>query len=171
MVHSTYVTGPFVPWWGECIATGDTWPGASEWRDFRSTKDQITTALETLISEARDLTRISSSDSFPPANHFIDRENGNYILELTVAGYDPEKIDITVTNSQVRVESPGRELDENLEEITRRIRGSKFSVRYKLPADRFDAERVSAEFEHGLLRISLPPKEDFAPRKVKLTVK
>lgn len=136
-------------------------------------------SADSLMREMEDLLRGNRTASsaynsnFPPSNVFIDKETGEYVLELAVAGYDPKAIEMTITNKDIHISSPTVETREERLRLVkpRGIKASAFEVRYEFPAGRFDIEKANAEFENGILRITLPLAPEHKPRALQLSIK
>lgn len=102
-------------------------------------------------------------------------ETGHEVLvEAQLAGVDPDKIEVTVTDDVLTIsgETPARALEEGGKEprILRRERAhGKFTRSIELPKA-VDAN-VSAEFQDGILSISLPIREEAKPKKITVKTK
>lgn len=89
------------------------------------------------------------------------------VVTAELPGIDPKDIDISVNNDTLTV-TGCRQLQELPEDATyhRRERGcGRFSRSFQLPFQ-VESEKVSAAFERGVLRITLPRAEVDKPRKI-----
>lgn len=111
-------------------------------------------------------TRTASGGAFPPINVF--RKDDDMVLVAEIPGIDKSKVDIQVKNNQIRIRGKkdiGRE--DNIG-IHRRERSSgEFDRVLTLPAE-IDADKVTAEYQNGVLAVFLPRAESDKPRSVSI---
>jgi HSP20 family molecular chaperone IbpA len=106
--------------------------------------------------------------NFPPANVAVTKD-GSLILELAVAGYEPENIDITTEDDKVIVSSTRDQTSEEAPEVIYRgIKASSFKVYFPIPS-KFDLPKIDAKFKNGLLTITIPVAEEKKPKKIEIT--
>lgn len=85
----------------------------------------------------------------------INKTENGYAVELPVAGYAPDQIDMTVEDRVLTV--VGRNERRN------------FSRTLLIPEE-IDAETIGAKVEHGMLTISLSVHPKVQPRKINIEV-
>ena len=107
---------------------------------------------------------------FNPSMEVRETEDA-YILEADVPGIPKDAIDITVEDNRVTIKGE-RKAEETKEGAgyhrTERRYGSferSFTVR-----DGFDPEKVEANVEHGVLRLTLPKRAEHKPRRIEVKV-
>jgi len=106
------------------------------------------------------------ANSYPPYN--ITKESDTtYIVELAVAGFTEDTLDIQVENGQLTVEGKAPELPDEKEYLHRGIAARAFSRKFTL------AETVvvrDASLENGMLRILLENviPEEQKPKKISI---
>jgi HSP20 family protein len=96
-------------------------------------------------------------------------ENGKYVLELAVPGYEPKDIKFEVSGFTVTIQGFYAYVDGSRTHRYHRreiLRGS-FTRTVTLPQD-LDPERVDAKVEKGILTIALWPMKPIAPKKVEV---
>lgn len=103
----------------------------------------------------------------PPVN-ILEDEN-EFVLELSVPGFSKEEINIELENDLFTISSK--------EKVGESLNGQKYSRReffmtsfkrsFTLP-DTVNQEEIAAKFENGILRITLPKKQEAAPKEKKL---
>jgi len=107
----------------------------------------------------------TTTSSFPPYNvKKIDEDN--YVVELAVAGYDREDLDITVDKDTLIIKSD-RENDEKSEFLHKGIAGRNFTQTFTL------GEYMvvkSASLENGLLSVKIEREipEDQKPKTIRI---
>jgi HSP20 family protein len=97
----------------------------------------------------------------------VYEENGNLVVEMHVAGIEPDKIDISVKGDHLRVVGTRKEVHEteNREYHTKEIRRGSFERILRLP-EAVEREKTRAEIRDGVLRIELPLKRQAESHKV-----
>ncbi len=92
-------------------------------------------------------------------------------LKLEVPGIEEKDLDIRVENNTLTVHGERKFEKEEKEENFRRVErqyGS-FTRSFTLPQT-VDAENVSASYDKGVLKISLPKKAEAKPKQIKRNV-
>lgn len=102
----------------------------------------------------------------------IYQTKDDVIVEVPLAGVDPEKVDISIENDMLNVK--GR-MDESTEikdknYYKREIKRGSFSRTILLPVE-VQGNKASAEAENGLLKISIPKKKKVKSESVKIKIK
>jgi HSP20 family protein len=92
------------------------------------------------------------------------------VVEASMPGVKPEDVDITVTGDALTISgSTGEERESERDGVLfQEIRRGSFSRTVTLPAAlRTDA--ATADFENGVLRLSIPKAEEAKPRQIKIS--
>jgi len=101
----------------------------------------------------------------------VYEENGKIMVRMNLPGIDPDKLDISVENSYVRIcgsrEEEKEEKGKNY--FSREIRRGDFERTVRLPG-LVKLEGVEAEYSNGVLMISLP-KAEIQGHKIKVKMK
>jgi HSP20 family protein len=129
-------------------------PDHRDWRERRSGADRWFWPLALQID-------------FPPVNIWSSADGA--IVTAEIPGVSPDTLDITVQALTVTLR--GRREPEAAGEgvvAHREERPHGDFVRVIILPFRVDAEKVSAHFERGILRLELPRPEQDKPRKVKV---
>jgi HSP20 family protein len=97
------------------------------------------------------------------------RRDGEVELRFDLPGIDTESIDVTVDRGVLTVSAKRAEEYADAEKpfIRERFMGS-FTRRIRL-SDSVDAEKISAGYEGGVLRVSVPLVEQAQPRKIEVS--
>lgn len=100
--------------------------------------------------------------SYPPMNIYLTPER-SIVFEFAVAGFEEKNIslsfqgDYMVFSAVIEVEPPA----EGLRYFKRRLKLRDIEKqKYYVPADKFEQEKVKAVFKNGILRVTVPPKEE-----------
>ena len=100
----------------------------------------------------------------------------NYTIKAELPGWQSDQVDITFENGVVTLngsmETDKKEGEgENNEKYHyREIRKASFSRSISLPTE-IEADKANAEFEHGVLTLTLPKAEVVKPKQIKIAVK
>ncbi|MGS2587535.1 Hsp20/alpha crystallin family protein [Streptomyces hebeiensis] len=95
------------------------------------------------------------------------REGEEYVIVLDVPGVSPDAIDIDVERNALTVKAERRPVataDDVRHEVSERPLGV-FSRRLLL-SDTLDTERISADYDAGVLTLRIPVAERAKPRKI-----
>jgi HSP20 family protein len=112
---------------------------------------------------------IASPNFLPPVD--ISEDTHNIILKAEIPGIKAEDLNISLENNVLSISGErkfkGEESKENFHRIERRY--GKFSRSFTLPSG-VDAPNVNAIFEDGVLTITLPKREEFKPKQIRIGV-
>lgn len=109
--------------------------------------------------------------SFTPAVDVWEDANNVYV-KSPLAGIDPKDVSVSVENDILTIEG-GSESKSEVDEknyYRKEVRSGFFHRAIALPAS-VRSEQVSAEFENGVLKITLPKEEHVKPKKIEIAVK
>lgn len=105
-----------------------------------------------------------------PSVNIIEEEQ-NYVLEVAAPGLNRDEFRISLENAVLTISSERKEDKEQKEGryLKREFGFAAFRRSFNLP-DSVDASRISASHVNGVLRISLPLKEEVktGPRKIEI---
>ncbi len=109
-------------------------------------------------------------ETIPPAN--IYETNGEIITEMSVPGFKPEDIEVSVSNDILRVKGESKETKEEKERgyWRKEIRSGSFERAFHLPSSIVESS-VEAETKNGLLRIRMPKLKGSKSESRKIKVK
>ena len=128
-----------------------------------------TLGFETLFDEVEKMlstTELKSNNSFPPHN-IVKVDDYHYIVELAVAGYSKDEIDITVDDGHLIIKGNKEDKDKDVKYLHKGIGGRNFRREFTL-ADHVDV--VNAGLELGMLNIHLKREipEELQPKKIEI---
>lgn len=138
-----------------------------------TTADSVLSWFEETLSSFNSILEDKNSAyacNFPPMNSYLDESTGELVLEFALAGYSPESLEIYLMEDQLKLSA--KEVDPKKHEgkkiLKSGIRSREFSVRYQIPAGKFDLTKATSSFKNGLLTIILPPAADKKPIKLNI---
>jgi HSP20 family protein len=122
------------------------------------------------------MSRFFEMESEPLPSGFpldVIESDTEFVVKASVAGFDPENIDITYDDNTLSIKGEVKEENENAEEgkyhIRERSFGS-FSRSITMPGV-IDAENISADTDNGILVVHLPKKPETQPKKISINPK
>lgn len=100
----------------------------------------------------------------------VTDQGEHYQVEAALPGIDAEQLDISVLGRQLNIsgEFAERELPDDIRWHRRERARGRFEKTLNMAAE-LDAERVEAEYRHGILNITLPKAASALPRKIAIT--
>ena len=137
-------------------------------REFSTLQDRMNRLFRETQGNSQDESLTSSS--FAPAVDVYEDEH-NVTLKIEVPGIDEQDIDVRVENNTLTVHGERKIEKEEKEENYRRVErqyGS-FTRTFNLPPT-VDAEKVQADYDKGVLKITLPKKAEAKPKQIKVNV-
>ena len=96
------------------------------------------------------------------------RRGDEFIVEFDLPGVEPESIDLTVENNVLSVRSERRFEPREGDEVVVAERPHGTYTRQLFLADTLDSENVQANYEHGVLTLTIPVAEAAKPRRVQI---
>ena len=111
-----------------------------------------------------------TTTSFAPAVDVYEDEH-NISLKIEVPGIDEKDIDVRIENNTLTVHGERKFEKEEKEENFRRVErqyGS-FTRSFTLPTT-VDAEKVTANYDKGVLKIQLAKKAEAKPKQIKVNI-
>jgi len=108
--------------------------------------------------------------AWAPAVDIYEHE-GNLVLKAELPGIDPKDVDVQVENNVLTLRGE-RKFDAEVkrEEYHRVERAyGTFSRSFTLP-NVIDTAKIKAEFKDGLLRVTLPQREEAKPKQISIAV-
>ena len=96
-----------------------------------------------------------------------------YILDMDLPGLTEKDVEINLKDRVLSISSKMEEKKEEKKDgewLIKERRSSCFSRRFTLPQD-IDAEKVTAEFKHGVLSVNIPRKPEPQAKQIAITVK
>jgi HSP20 family protein len=137
------------------------------YREFATLQDRLNRLFQGSFADSQD--SLTSSSFNPAVDVYEDEHAVN--LKIEVPGIDEKDLDIRVENNTLTVHGERKFEKEEKEENFRRVErqyGS-FTRSFTLPQT-VDSESVSANYDKGVLKISLPKKAEAKPKQIKVNV-
>ena len=137
-------------------------------REFSTLQDRMNRLFRETQGNSQD--EALTSSSFAPAVDVYEDEH-NVTLKIEVPGIDEKDIDVRIENNTLTVHGERKIEKEEKEENYRRVErqyGS-FTRTFTLPPT-VEAEKAQADYDKGVLKITLPKKAEAKPKQIKVNV-
>jgi HSP20 family protein len=138
-------------------------------RDLATMQDRINRFVRESYSPEGPEEALTTTNFAPPVDIYEDEHN--ITLKMEVPGIDEKDIDVRIENTTLTVHGERKIEKEEKEENFRRIErqyGS-FTRSFMLPSS-VDTGQVSANYDKGMLKISLAKKAEAKPKQIKVNV-
>ncbi len=108
--------------------------------------------------------------AYPQLNFSEDHDNA--YVEALAPGLDPDTLEISGGEDALRIEGKKPPLSEDVkvEAFHRNERGAGKFVRTLTLNTTVDADKITAEYRHGLLQVTLPKAEAAKPKQIDVKV-
>jgi len=102
----------------------------------------------------------------------VHETDSEVVVEATVPGVKPEEVDVQVTGNVLTIKGERKEQEERKEAsyIFREQRFGSFCRSVTLPTE-VDVDKARAEFENGVLTLTLSKSETVKPKTIRITGK
>jgi HSP20 family protein len=133
--------------------------------DFRHTFDNMFNRLlrDSRSGKASDMEIVS----VPPAEAWVDSKNKKFHVRFALPGVDANEVQLEVEGNMLTV-SGEHETDEEKTEadyVLREFSYERFRRSVPLP-EGVDTEKISAEYNNGMLEVTVPLSESALPKQV-----
>lgn len=144
------------------------WDPFQEFAGMRNAMDRL---LEQSFGR---LPAFRNGEELGPASLGLDvmETNDSFVIKAAIPGVDPADVDISVEDDVLTIKGEFEHKEEAQEGqyLRRELRYGSFQRALRLPPT-VDAEKAQADFEHGMLRLTLPKKAEARARSIKITPK
>lgn len=97
----------------------------------------------------------------------IKEEDGRYVLEADLPGFEKENIKLDVDNDILTISAERHSEHEDKDKAGNYIRCERSYGSYSRSFDvsAIDSEKITATYENGVLTLDMPKKEELIPKK------
>jgi HSP20 family protein len=138
-------------------------------REFATLQDRMNRLFRDSYNDAGQDESLTTSRFAPAVDVYEDEHQ--VTLKIEVPGIDEKDIDVRVENNTLTVQGERKIEKEEKEENYRRVErqyGS-FTRTFTLPQT-VDSEKVSASYDKGVLKITLPKRAEAKPKQIKVNI-
>jgi HSP20 family protein len=113
---------------------------------------------------------LNRGDWLPPVDIF-QNDNHEIVLTAEIPGVRKEDLDIRVENNTLTIRGERKREQETAKENYHRVERlyGTFTRAFSLPST-VDNEKVNAEFKDGVLKVTLPARDEAKPRQIQVQV-
>ncbi len=138
-------------------------------RDSPTLQDRVNRIIRESYRPEGPEEALVSGNFAPPVDVYEDEQNIS--LRIEVPGIDEKDIDVSIENSTLTVRGTRRfendEKEENFQRVER-MYGS-FTRSFTVP-NTVDPDRVSANYDKGVLKICLAKRAEAKPKQIKVSI-
>lgn len=102
----------------------------------------------------------------------ISDQGDNYLLEADLPGFDKKDIHLDITNNTLTINAERRcehdEKDENNKYIRVERSYGKYSRQFDISS--IDSDKITAKYDNGVLKLTLPKKQETLPESKHLEI-
>jgi HSP20 family protein len=138
--------------------------------DFRHTFDRLFNRLVSHSSQATEQRREPELlFAVPPIEAWMDPDKKDYHLSIALPGVDPKEIELYQHGNNLTVEGEHKESKEkkDADYLDQEFSYQSFQRTIVLP-EGVDTQKLSAEFNNGVLEITAPVKESALPKQIEI---
>jgi len=137
-------------------------------RDLMILRDRMNRLFEDIVSSPRTEDSEIIQSTWSPAVDIYETEN-ELVLTAELPGVDEKDVEIKIEDNTLTLKGERKFEKETREETYHRIERAygSFYRSFSLP-NYIDQDKISAEYENGLLKVHMPKKPEVKPRKVKI---
>jgi HSP20 family protein len=101
----------------------------------------------------------------------VFEKDDQLVVKAAIPGVKPEEVDITIQDDVLTIKGESKEDKEIKREdyYMKETRTGSFTRSIRLPAD-LDLQSAKADFQDGMLTLSIPKSKDVKPSKIKIPV-
>jgi HSP20 family protein len=114
---------------------------------------------------------LSTETKFPV--DVVLKDNRDLEVSAALAGYPKDSVSIDFDGDYMTIsvkKEEKRKEDDRDKYICRGIKKSSSKVRFYVPTSRYDQASTKANLSDGMLKVSIPAREETKPRKVEIDV-
>ena len=141
-------------------------PGGFSGMDFMGVFEEMWAAMNSVSR----LPECLITGDFPPTNILVDEKEENLIIQMSVAGYPDDGVDISYKDDYLSVKlTPSEDLFKGFKVKMKGFRTSKAERKVYVPSKEFDVASSKADTKQGVLTITIPRKEEAKPISIGIT--
>ena len=140
-------------------------------RDLVSVQDRLNRIFDEAFSgTGRSDNERALGGSWAPAVDIFEHE-GDLVLKAELPGVDPKDVDVHVENNVLTLRGERKLESEVKREQYHRVERAygSFSRSFTLP-NVVDTDKIKAEYKDGVLRVTLPKREEAKAKQISLSV-
>lgn len=141
-------------------------PQFNELFDLRQTFDQL---FNRFLSNAGSAEQRSAGILYavPPIESWVNPSKKEYHLSIALPGVDPKEVQVNLNGNELTVEGEHEQSNEkkDADYLEREFSFQRFRRTITLP-ETIDTQKISADYQNGVLEITAPLKETALPKQI-----
>lgn len=111
--------------------------------------------------------RLQSNSFSTQSRQYFDKDKNSYVIEIKASGLDKNDLDISTEKNMLIIK--GSQKIEKTSKHSSLRTSSNFSHSVSIPVDG-DGENISADFNNGILKVSIPKLDKPKPKSQKINI-
>jgi HSP20 family protein len=142
----------------------------TRWNPFREMMN-LRSEIDRLFDQSMNLDWPTERPIFGELAIDLSETDDNYLVQASIPGIDPNNLEISVTNNVLTVKGEFQEEkdEEGKQWHIRERRSGSFSRSVRFPI-LVEANKVVAEYENGVLNLTVPKAEEVKPKRIAIKV-
>lgn len=139
-------------------------------RDLMMLQDRMNRLFEGRLPQSRDAEGSVLSGTWAPSVDIFETEQA-IVLKADLPEVNPSDVDVRVEDNMLYLRGERKMEKEVKEESYHRVERSygSFARSFALPHT-VSSERITADYKDGVLKITLPKREESKPKQIKISV-
>ncbi len=139
-------------------------------RDVTTFEDRMNRLFGDALARFRNWDSELAAGQWMPSVDIYETEH-ELVLKADLPDVDPKDVDVRIENNTLTIQGERKAEKEVKEENYYRVERSfgSFARSFQLP-NTIDTDKVKAEFSRGVLKLSMPKKEESKPKQIKVAV-
>ena len=137
-------------------------PTITRWNPF-------TNSVPTFFKDLDQLFEAPAARSLTPAADVLETEDA-YEVQLDLPGVKPEEINVKLEGDTLTITAERKQVKREKSGYLRNERGWGLFQRLFVLGDEVDGSKPEAKYEHGVLTVTLPKREERKPKTVQVKV-
>ncbi len=142
----------------------------TRWNPFREMMN-LRSEIDRLFDQSMNLDWPADRRIFGELAIDLSETNDNYLVQASIPGINPNDLDISVTDNVLTIKGEFQEEkdDEGKQWHIRERRSGSFSRSVRFPMA-VQADQVNAEYQNGVLHLTVPKAEEVKPKRIAVKV-
>ena len=137
----------------------------SRWNPFEDLTN-LRFELDQLFGQSQNIFVTNNSWSWEPATEVTSTERA-WKLRMELPGIDPKEVQIELKNNVLNINGERNFSEDKSQQHLSEFGYGRFERHFRLP-DHIDSEKITANFENGMLYVTLPMAESTRARRIEI---
>lgn len=138
----------------------------SRWNPFEDLTN-LHFELDQVFGQTQNIFTTNNNWSWEPATEVTSTERA-WKLRMELPGIDSKEVHIELKDNVLKINGERNVSEDKAEQHLSEFGYGRFERNFRLP-DHIDSEKVTADFENGILAVTLPVAESAQPRRIEIS--